>query len=164
MKQEILVKLFNETPLTTDEILYVSNNLKEGEALASEAREYDHSSTSVFEACGLNDTEVEYYKEKIGEIMDSCKDEEGRGPISLFVERVEKAVMLDPLMLRMVIATYVKTSIARSVFEKGIKETLGDVLGLKKDDSEEDKKISEDFKKSIGKLRDIFKKKGNSEE
>ena len=59
MKQEILVKLFNETPLTTDEILYVSNNLKEGEALASEAREYDHSSTNVFEACGLNDTEVE---------------------------------------------------------------------------------------------------------
>lgn len=109
MKQQIMEKLFAEKPLSNEEILYVGANLgtnKGGDFTISTLPAYNHSSSSLVDACGLTDDDFESVNSLIKSEIMARKDE--LDTCSKEVEVYEKIGMTKPAHFRMLMYQFVK--------------------------------------------------------
>ena len=128
MKQQIVEKLFNNQELETEEIIWLTRNLKEEgetEGIKPSYLPYDHTSKTIPESIGANDKLYEAYKKKAFDIFNKKENPN----ISNVVEDFEKECV-DPLFFRVLLCFS-----SRYVFSEVLKSKL---LGKLKDDLGED--------------------------
>lgn len=99
MKQEIIEKLFNGKELDTDEIVIVSNSLKDNDIHVSD---YNHEKDTIFEACGINEQEVNDAQKMFVEQYNNNQK------ISKTVEVVESMCMGNSKLRKLIIIQAIK--------------------------------------------------------
>ncbi len=117
MKEQIMTKLFNDQPLTNEEILFISNHLKDEEI---EELHFNHSSQDVYDACSLKKEDVDDIDQTINRRM----KEDGR--VSHAVELLEADIMSSRKKLRCLIVTHIQQYPGRMT--KGLGDTLKGLL------------------------------------
>lgn len=120
MKQEIMERLFNEKPLTSEQLLYVGSHLSDGEGGVmpdiKSLPKYNHAiKDSIVKACSITDGDLENINKLIkSEVMEKKED---INCDSKYVEIYEKVGLASPINLRILMYQFVKM---RNAVNKGM--------------------------------------------
>lgn len=104
-----MIKLFDNQELTSEEIIFIGNNLVDKEV---EFISYDHTKENSFEACGLTKELVEQANKDFANVSRKCER------TSELIEELEKITSADPMKVRMMIMQSVKASLEHSMEKK----------------------------------------------
>lgn len=126
MKSEIVEKLFGDIPLNSEEILEVVNALKEEKTPSK--LPFCHDKSNVFEACGIQEKDVDATNETFKNVISKLKQKDSDGEetlprLSILVEVLEGLAKNDPMMLRLLVVQVVKMNVGMSHMGN-----LGDIL------------------------------------
>lgn len=145
MKSQIIQKLFNGEELTTDEIIYISKNLNDGEEV--NMGNYNHESEHIWEAVGLGEDEAKVIYDKI--IDDIALAFKGQNRSTSYgAETLEKLINSDPRFGRVASVLVVQDLLGKIKIQGFLEDMKKDIIGRK--DSELDKHVSN--------LRDLIRK------
>lgn len=134
MKNEIVEKLFSDTPLNSDEILLVVNALKEEKPAGK--LPFSHNEGNVFEACGIQEKDVEVVNTTFRNVLDKLKSKDDDGDdvlprLSVLVEVLESLAKNDPVMLRLLIVQTVKMNMGMASLHGSLGDMIRKLLGGK---------------------------------
>lgn len=137
MKQEIMIKLFNDKELSGEEITFIGRNLP---ACGEVTIPFDHGNESCLAACGLVETDVDDANKQFTELLKEINE------TSQIIEKIESIALSNQKMMRMIIFQAVQASAERhnkqrdlggmdlSGYTKDIQKTLDKLIKkLRKD-------------------------------
>lgn len=100
MKQVIIEKLFNGEELESNEILEITKSLKDDNV--EEIKPYNHSETTLFEACSLSENDADEFNNKVSTVLKESKS------LSEIVEYCERLIETNSNYKRLVVIQAVK--------------------------------------------------------
>ena len=104
MKEQIMAKLFNSEELTTEEMIYIGNNLQGGQPTVIP---FNHSEEDILKACGLTKEDFDALNKVMEAQMGKCDEEKGHG-FSKSLEKFEGVATSNPKFLRIILMNHIK--------------------------------------------------------
>lgn len=140
MRQGILEKLFDNKELSSEELIFISKNLQDAEEIVP----YDHSLDTPMENCGLAMEDINRANIAFTKLVHETTDRQ----FSRLVESMEKLVLADEKLLRLMLVQQVKAAMdnhasgrMQIITGKGsdaLLQALLKAISGKKDDEKED--------------------------